>query len=200
MSGWWSQTACRDADPEMFVTEGQLSVGNRAALALCDGCAVRVDCRDAMRGGRRKSSIIAGGWRWTMDGTAIPHPDDLDLLDADPPQDEPAPPPRDVPVRSARRRPAASVDRFLAAGRAFTAGGQVEAVCARFAISRPRVYAARLVLREVPDLVPSLLSGALTISDAERAARVARAARRAASRLSSGAANLTAAIDGRGAQ
>lgn len=175
MSAWWLRAACRETDPDIFVTNaGSLSADNIRALQLCDGCPVREPCRDAMRQGSRPVSIIAGGWRWTAEGTPIPHRDDRDL--PPPPEPPPAPPlaPDTWSPNRPRGEPYAGLSRFLDAGRELDAGTYVDTVCARYGLSRHRVYAARLVLREVPDLVPALRAGTVTIGDAERAARAAR--------------------------
>jgi hypothetical protein len=50
-----------------------------AVLALCDGCPVRLECRDDMLSvePRGPAQIVAGGWRWYRDGRATPHRDDI---------------------------------------------------------------------------------------------------------------------------
>ena len=80
LSRWWDLSKCKDMDVERFVmsrhNKGRMLI---EALALCDVCPVRAECRDDMLavapGG--PAAIIAGGWRWYRDGRARPHRDDI---------------------------------------------------------------------------------------------------------------------------
>lgn len=76
---WWDRAACRGVDVARFVPTHR-NTGRRlaAVLALCDGCPVRIECRDDMLTvqPRGPAQIVAGGWRWARDGHATPHRDD----------------------------------------------------------------------------------------------------------------------------
>jgi WhiB family redox-sensing transcriptional regulator len=54
---WMSRAGCRDADPELFSPVSGLSASVVVAVALCDGCPVRLWCR-----ARRYDTGATGVW------------------------------------------------------------------------------------------------------------------------------------------
>lgn len=76
--GWRSRAACKDLDPEWFVTRGPRH--DLRALSYCYGCPVRRSCRDFILDTPASppvSRLIAGGWIWDRKGKIVhTHPSD----------------------------------------------------------------------------------------------------------------------------
>lgn len=77
---WRDDARCAGLPPEWFESrEGYRH--NLRALAFCDVCPVRRDCRDFMLdtpGAKAPASVIAGGWVWGKDGIVLhTHRDDI---------------------------------------------------------------------------------------------------------------------------
>lgn len=152
----WVRLSVCPGNWDMFDVIGQeLSAENQAALALCDTCPVRAECRDDyLAADRTPLGLVAGGWWWDYNGRAHPHPEDWRLAGL-------AQPPRRLTARVYTARRAITAARAVA-----TEGLTHDAASRRVNASPAAVDAAVVILRHAPDLLTAVWEGDQTLTDA----------------------------------
>jgi hypothetical protein len=177
---WRARAACSttDVDPIWWIGSKGGRYGtsrdNQRALAICNTCPVRAECRDDtlryQAAGNRTLAVIVGGWRWDHDGKPTPHPDDEHL----------------VPARRAstnRFVPASAGGgaRIVQAGRDYIAGRPVDEIAAETGLATSTIRQAASLVRHADEaLLADVTAGKIGTNKALSQARAGARARRSA--------------------